>query len=92
MTVAVEDRGDKVALVVSDTGPGMPTDVLEKLFRPFFTTKPKEQGTGLGLAFAKSVVMAHGGTIGVSSQVGSGSTFVVLLPEAAGGSVTPGSA
>src|SRR6058998_829604 len=65
VTVAVEDRGDTVALVVHDTGPGMPPDVLEKLFQPFFTTKPKEQGTGLGLAFAKSVVNAHGGTIEV---------------------------
>ena len=92
VTVAVEDRGNTVALIVSDTGPGMPPDVMEKLFQPFFTTKPKEQGTGLGLAFAKSVVSAHGGTIGVSSQVGSGSTFIVLLPKAAGGSVTPGSA
>ncbi len=45
VTVGVEDRGDTVALVVSDTGPGMPPDVIEKLFQPFFTTKPKEQGT-----------------------------------------------
>ena len=81
VTVGVEDRGDTVALVVHDTGPGMPPDVLEKLFQPFFTTKPKEQGTGLGLAFAKSVVNAHGGTIEVESELGQGTTFTVVLPK-----------
>lgn len=81
VTVGVEDRGETVALVVRDTGPGMPPDVIERLFQPFFTTKPKEQGTGLGLAFAKSVVGAHGGVIEVASIVGNGSTFTVVLPK-----------
>jgi len=81
VTVGVEDHGDAVAFVVQDTGPGMPPDVLERLFQPFFTTKPKEQGTGLGLAFAKSVVIAHGGTIDVASDVGKGSRFTVVLPK-----------
>jgi len=81
VTVGIEDRGDTVAFVVHDTGPGIPPDVLERLFRPFFTTKPTEQGTGLGLAFAKSVVIAHGGTIDVASDVGKGSTFTVVLPK-----------
>ena len=81
VTVGVEDRGDTVELVVHDTGPGIPPDVLEKLFQPFFTTKPKEQGTGLGLAFAKSVVNAHGGTIEVESELGQGTTFTVVLPK-----------
>ena len=59
----------------------MPPDVLEKLFQPFFTTKPKEPGTGLGLAFAKSVVSAHGGTIDVASVLGQETTFTVVLPK-----------
>ncbi len=81
VTVGVEDRGETVAVIVQDTGPGMSPDVIEKLFQPFFTTKPKEQGTGLGLAFAKSVVGAHGGTIEVTSLPGHGSTFTVVLPK-----------
>ena len=81
MTVGVEERGETVALVVHDTGPGMPPDVIEKLFQPFLTTKPKEQGTGLGLAFAKSVVSAHGGAIDVASEIGKGSTLTVVLPK-----------
>jgi len=70
-----------LAILVYDTGPGMPPDVLEKLFQPFFPTKPKEPGTGLGLAFAKSVVSAHGGTIDVVSVLGQGTTFTVVLPK-----------
>ena len=81
VTVGIEDRGETVAFVVHDTGPGMPPEVIEKLFQPFFTTKPKEQGTGLGLAFAKNVVSAHGGAIEVASEVGEGSTFTVVLPK-----------
>jgi len=81
VTVGVEERGETVALVVHDTGPGMPPDVIEKLFQPFLTTKPKEQGTGLGLAFAKSVVSAHGGAIDVASEIGKGSTLTVVLPK-----------
>jgi len=81
VTVGIEDRGDTVAVIVHDTGPGMSPDVIQKLFQPFFTTKPKEQGTGLGLAFAKSVVGAHGGTIEVASLPDQGSTFTVVLPK-----------
>jgi len=81
VTVRLEDRGETVAFVVHDTGPGMPPEVIEKLFQPFFTTKPKEQGTGLGLAFAKNVVSAHGGAIEVASEIGKGSTFTVVLPK-----------
>jgi signal transduction histidine kinase len=81
VTVGLEDRGETVAVIVRDTGPGMSPDVIQKLFQPFFTTKPKEEGTGLGLAFAKSVVGAHGGTIEVLSLPGQGSTFTVVLPK-----------
>ena len=81
VTVGIEDRGETVAVIVHDTGPGMSPDVIQKLFQPFFTTKSKEEGTGLGLAFAKSVVGAHGGTIEVVSLPDQGSTFTVVLPK-----------
>lgn len=81
VTVRLEERPGAVAIAVSDTGPGMPKEVQEKLFQPFFTTKPRGQGTGLGLAFTKSIVSAHGGTIEVTSEAGKGSTFTVVLPK-----------
>jgi len=67
-----------VRVEISDTGQGMPPEVLTRLFEPFFTTK--EQGAGLGLSISYSIVEAHDGQITVSSEVGSGTTFEVLLP------------
>ncbi|HYS99331.1 MAG TPA: PAS domain S-box protein [Thermoplasmata archaeon] len=81
VTVTLEDRGDFAAVLVSDTGTGMPPDVQRRIFEPFFTTKKKGEGTGLGLALSKNFVVAHGGDISVSSEPGRGSTFTVLLPR-----------
>lgn len=71
-----------VIVEVSDTGVGMPPDVVAQVFEPFFTTKPTGVGTGLGLAICQSIVTALGGTITVSSEVGRGTRFAVLLPIA----------
>jgi hypothetical protein len=68
----------KVCLEVSDTGAGIPPEVLENMFNPFFTTKP--QGTGLGLAITRQIIAEHGGQIEASSQPGKGTTFFVYLP------------
>jgi len=68
---------------VSDTGTGIPPDVQRRLFEAFFTTKKKGEGTGLGLAISRNFVATHGGDITVSSEVGRGSTFTVLLPKQA---------
>jgi CheY-like chemotaxis protein len=72
--------GPYVLTTVSDTGVGMPPEVLEKLFQPFFTTKAHGSGTGLGLSTSLGIVKAHGGFVTVKSQVGQGSEFNVYLP------------
>jgi signal transduction histidine kinase/CheY-like chemotaxis protein len=69
---------------VSDTGSGIPPEVLDRLFEPFFTTKPAGQGTGLGLSISQGIVAALGGRITVSSEVGRGSTFRVTIPPLRG--------
>ena len=73
-----EPEPPKVIIEVRDTGPGMSSDDLERIFSPFFTTKP--QGTGLGLAIVRKVVDAHEGKIKASSVPGEGATFQVTLP------------
>jgi PAS domain S-box-containing protein len=75
--------GDYVRLSVRDTGVGIPTDVLPGVFEPFFTTKPVGEGVGLGLASVHGIVTQSGGYIDVTSTVGEGSTFAVLLPSVA---------
>ena len=72
--------GRYVAITVSDTGLGMPADVLERVFEPFFTTKDASVGTGLGLAVAYGIVQQHGGMMHAYSELGVGSTFKVYLP------------
>jgi PAS domain S-box-containing protein len=74
--------GDYVALVVSDTGSGMDEETQARVFDPFFTTKRRDGGTGLGLSLAHSVIRQCGGAIEVSSALGSGTTFRILLPVA----------
>ncbi|MDH5381279.1 MAG: HAMP domain-containing histidine kinase [Cyclobacteriaceae bacterium] len=65
---------------VTDNGPGIPPEIKEKIFQPFFTTKPTGQGTGLGLSMSFDIVKAHGGEITVDSTPGNGATFTVTLP------------
>lgn len=72
--------GPYVALTVADTGTGIPPDVLEHIFEPFYTTKPIGQGTGLGLSTVYGIVRSHGGGIEVDTRLGVGTTFTVLLP------------
>jgi signal transduction histidine kinase len=72
--------GPHAVLRIADTGKGIPATHLKRLFEPFFTTKAPGEGTGLGLNLARKIVLSHGGSIDVSSQVGVGSTFTVRLP------------
>jgi len=72
--------GEFVIIEVTDTGPGMDSDTLAKIFEPYFTTKSAERGTGLGLAVVHGIVQDHGGWIDAASRPGRGSTFTVGLP------------
>jgi signal transduction histidine kinase/DNA-binding response OmpR family regulator len=78
------DAQGRVVVEVHDTGSGIAPEVLEKVFRPFFTTKPAGVGTGLGLAICQRIVTSFGGEISVRSQVGLGTTFSVSLPASQG--------
>jgi CheY-like chemotaxis protein/two-component sensor histidine kinase len=79
---ATQDALGRVVVSVRDTGQGIEPDVLPHIFDPFFTTKPVGQGTGLGLSICHSIVSSLGGSIGVESTPGRGSTFKVTLPVA----------
>lgn len=81
ITLGAALREKRLALTVRDNGPGMPEEVVTRMFEPFFTTRT--EGTGLGLAIARGVARAHGGAIEVSSAVGCGTEFVITLPTAA---------
>jgi PAS domain S-box-containing protein len=76
------EPGAYVRVTVSDTGVGMPEAVIDKIFEPFFSTKPEGKGTGLGLSTAYSIIKGHDGFIEVHSEEGTGTTFRVFLPVA----------
>jgi nitrogen fixation negative regulator NifL len=78
-----EERGSRVRLEISDTGPGIPDQVLARIFEPFFTTKPVGQGTGLGLSLCQGIVESHEGRIQVDSKPGQGASFLIELPVVA---------
>jgi len=70
----------KVEIRVADNGNGIPQKVLDKIFQPFFTTKPTGQGTGLGLSLSYDIVKAHNGELKVETNEGEGSAFIIFLP------------
>jgi signal transduction histidine kinase len=80
VTVKTYAKDNTVVIEVSDTGPGIPADVLPHIFDPFFTTTPIGEGSGFGLALSCRIVADHGGRIDVSSDEGRGSLFRVVLP------------
>jgi len=87
VTISTKNLGDRIEIAVSDNGPGIPDAIKDKIFQPFFTTKPTGAGTGLGLSLSYDIVKAHGGELNVESQdydgIHSGNTgtvFYILLP------------
>jgi signal transduction histidine kinase len=79
VTIRTSRSDDRVAIEVSDTGPGIPEEIRQRLFEPFFT-HGKKHGTGLGLSIVKKIIEDHRGTIEVLTTPGQGSTFRLLLP------------
>ncbi|RPI03655.1 MAG: sensor histidine kinase, partial [Ignavibacteriae bacterium] len=75
-------EGSFVVWSIADTGTGIPSEQIEKIFEPFYTTKEISKGTGLGLSIVSGIVKGHKGFITVQSTVGKGTTFHVYLPEA----------
>ena len=80
VSVRTKKINGKVEIKIADNGKGIPQKVLDKIFQPFFTTKPTGQGTGLGLSLSYDIVKAHGGEIKVQTKEGEGSEFIIQLP------------
>jgi signal transduction histidine kinase len=79
--VSTKKRNDKVEIRVADNGNGIPQNIVDKIFQPFFTTKPTGQGTGLGLSLSYDIIKAHGGELKVETRDGGGAAFIIQLPN-----------
>jgi signal transduction histidine kinase len=82
LTAATKNLGDSVEIRIRDNGAGMPPEVKEKMFNPFFTTKPAGEGTGLGLSISHDIIVKqHGGSIEVNTKPGAFTEFRIVLPR-----------
>jgi signal transduction histidine kinase len=79
--VSTRKVGDNFEIRVQDNGNGIPQKVIDKIFQPFFTTKPTGQGTGLGLSMSYDIIKAHGGEIKVNTNEGEYTEFIIILPS-----------
>ena len=81
VTLITQFHNNSITIKVVDNGPGIPDDIRDKIFQPFFTTKPTGQGTGLGLSMSYDIVTkGHGGSLECESKVGEGTTMIIKLP------------
>jgi len=80
ITLRTQRDGDNIQIEISDTGSGIPPEIVNRIFDPFFTTKPIGTGTGLGLSITHGIIRKHGGRIEVESEQGKGTTFRLILP------------
>jgi two-component system NtrC family sensor kinase len=81
VSVQTQKEKDRVFVTVSDNGNGIPQNMVDKIFQPFFTTKPTGEGTGLGLSLSYDIIKSHGGEIKVETKEGEGTTFLIQLPN-----------
>ena len=85
LTASTKNLGDRVEIRIRDNGTGIPPEVRDKMFNPFFTTKPAGEGTGLGLSIAHDIIVKqHSGSIEIGSQPGKYTEVRIILPRAAG--------
>jgi PAS domain S-box-containing protein len=87
LTISSAVTGGSIRIIFKDTGHGIPPDIMGKIFDPFYTTKPKGEGTGLGLSLSHSIIREHGGDIFAESEPGKGAAFIIDLPVSSGISV-----
>src|SRR4030095_4119196 len=80
ISVCTKKLDSKIEIHIKDNGNGIPQKVVDKIFQPFFTTKPTGQGTGLGLSLSYDIIKAHFGEIKVETKEGEGSEFIIQLP------------
>jgi signal transduction histidine kinase len=80
VSVSTKRAGDKILISIKDNGNGIPDEIKDKIFQPFFTTKPTGQGTGLGLSLSYDIVKAHGGELNLRTKESDGSEFTIVLP------------
>ena len=86
LSATTKNLGNKVEIRIRDNGTGIPPEVKEKMFNPFFTTKPAGEGTGLGLSMSHDIIVKqHGGTIDVETEPGAFTEFIITLPRTGGG-------
>ena len=82
VTIATKANANNITVTVTDNGNGMPQEVIEKIFQPFFTTKPTGKGTGLGLSMSYDIIKkGHNGELKVSSTENEGTTFSIIIPN-----------
>jgi len=81
ITIDIQDAGESQVVTVSDTGQGIPRENLDRIFEPFFSTKPTGEGTGLGLFVTRGILDKLGGTVAVESEIGLGASFCIRLPK-----------
>jgi signal transduction histidine kinase len=80
ITLTTQARDYSVEIIIADTGPGVEEGKQEKIFEPFYTTKPEGEGTGLGLYLCRKIAVEHGGVLHFESKPGQGSQFILRLP------------